>query len=52
MVEQSVAKGGKSLGNLHVRVERVTSGSAEPLWLSKPGADIVRGGVTSRGVGK
>ena len=33
MVEQSVAKGGKSLGNLHVRVERVTSGSVEPLWL-------------------
>ena len=43
MVEQSVTKDGKILVNLHVRVERVTSG-AEPLWLSKPGADIVRGG--------
>ena len=41
MVEQSRAKGRKSLASLHVRVERVTSRSAEPLWLSKPGADIV-----------
>ena len=52
MVEQSRAEGRKSLGSLHVRVERVTSRSAEPLWPSKPGADIVRGGVTRRGVGK
>ena len=42
MAEQSRAKGRMSLARLNVRVEKVTPRSAEPLWLSKPGADIVR----------
>ena len=42
MAEQSRAKGRMSLASLNVRVERVTPRSAEPLWLSKPGAVSVR----------
>ena len=41
MAEQSRAKGRMSVVWLNERVEKVTPRNAEPLRLSKPGADIV-----------
>ena len=42
MAEQSRAEVRMSLASLNVRVERGSPRSAEPLWLSKPGAVLVR----------